>query len=118
SPEVGCSKPARILSSVVLPEPLSPKMVRNSASAISSEMSRRTTFLPKCLATERMERSGPAAGLVAFEASDSMVVGMAVFYALLAFADRSVRATQIYWVAFTSFQISLYLARRGTFCQK
>jgi hypothetical protein len=23
-----------------------------------------------------------------------------------------------YWAAFTSFQISVYFARRGTFCQK
>ena len=70
SPEVDCSKPARIRSSVVLPEPLSPRMVRNSPSAISSEMSRSTMFLPKCLATERMESSGADAWLTIF-ASDS-----------------------------------------------
>src|SRR5262249_45354831 len=51
-------KPARMRSSVVFPEPLSPRMVRNSPSAISREMSRRTTFLPKLLATERIERRG------------------------------------------------------------
>jgi hypothetical protein len=40
-------------------------------------------------------------------------------------ADKNVRATRTlllhsycYCAAFTSFQISLYLARRGTFCQK
>src|ERR1700751_2272499 len=40
--------------SVVLPDPLSPRMVRNSPSAISRETSRNTAFRPKVLATFRM----------------------------------------------------------------
>src|SRR5450755_4969076 len=43
-----------IRSSVVFPEPLSPRMVRNSPSAISSETLRSTTLRPKVLATLRM----------------------------------------------------------------
>ena len=43
-----------IRSSVVLPEPLSPRMVRNSPSAISSETLRSTALRPKLLATLRM----------------------------------------------------------------
>src|SRR5258708_30093124 len=43
-----------IRSSVVLPEPLSPRIVRNSPSAISSETLRSTALRPKVLATLRM----------------------------------------------------------------
>src|SRR5579863_3140757 len=41
-------------SNVVLPEPLSPRMVRNSPSAISSETFRSTVLRPKAFATLRM----------------------------------------------------------------
>src|ERR1700675_4274782 len=47
---------------VVLPEPLSPRIVRNSPSAISSETFRSTVLRPKDLATLRMLSS---VGLVA-----------------------------------------------------
>src|ERR1700752_1572463 len=40
--------------SVVFPDPLSHRMVRNSPSAISRETSRNTGFRPKVLATFRM----------------------------------------------------------------
>src|SRR6185437_2062186 len=43
-----------ILSRVVLPEPLSPRMARNSPAATSREMSRRTGCRPKDFATFRM----------------------------------------------------------------
>src|SRR5437667_6238007 len=42
-----------IRSNVVLPDPLSPRMVRNSPSATSREISRNTTCLPNCLDTDR-----------------------------------------------------------------
>ena len=45
-----------IRNNVVLPEPLSPRTVRNSPSAISSEMSRNTRDLPNDLAILRIER--------------------------------------------------------------
>ena len=54
SPVSGRSKPAISRSSVVLPEPLSPRMVRNSPGATSSETSRSTVRAPKLLATERI----------------------------------------------------------------
>src|SRR5258708_1791853 len=41
-------------SRVVLPDPLSPRMVRNSPSAISSETLRKTAWRPNVLATLRM----------------------------------------------------------------
>src|SRR5579872_1912974 len=41
--------------SVVLPEPLSPRMVRNSPSSTCREMARSTGSLPKLLATARIE---------------------------------------------------------------
>src|SRR5208282_2542719 len=69
-------------------------MVRNSPSAISSEMSRSTMFLPKCLATERMERSDAEIGGLLVATAGSDVVAMAVVFGCLHFADRSVRATQ------------------------
>src|SRR6185437_9354760 len=43
-----------ILSRVVLPEPLSPRMARNSPAATSREMSRRTGCRPKDFTTFRM----------------------------------------------------------------
>src|ERR1700690_3351950 len=96
-------------------------MVRNSPSAISSEMSRSTMFLPKCLATERMERREAEVGWLLPTTADSDLVAMAVVSALLTFRGRGRprhTSNTCYCVAFTSFQISLYLARRGTFCQK
>src|SRR5579862_7829122 len=42
---------------VVLPEPLSPRIVKNSPDATSSEMSRRTGREPKCFTTSRIDRS-------------------------------------------------------------
>ena len=54
SPELALSNPAMMRSSVVLPEPLSPRMVRNSPSATCSEMSRSTGFFPNDLATLRI----------------------------------------------------------------
>src|SRR5713226_5204519 len=56
SPELPDSNPAMMRSSVVLPEPLSPRMVRNSPSATSREISCSTTCLPNCLETDRMLR--------------------------------------------------------------
>src|SRR5438128_11905603 len=50
-------------NSVVLPEPLSPKMVRNSPSPISSDISRKTTCFPNRLAIVRMLSRG-AVGIV------------------------------------------------------
>ena len=56
--------------------------------------------------------------------SGSVVVAIAIVLALLRITISVERprptslATGLYCVAFTSFQISLYLARRGTFCQK
>src|SRR5208282_410518 len=120
SPAVDCSKPARILSSVVFPEPLSPRMVRNSPSAIFSEMSRSTMCLPKCLATLRIESRGFGFDSWLIDTpAGADVVAMAVCLALLTLRGQECpRYTGSYCVAFTSFQISLYLARRGTFCQK
>src|SRR4051812_19907586 len=46
-PEVGLSKPASRLSSVVLPHPDGPTMATNSPAATSSEKSLRTSVAPK-----------------------------------------------------------------------
>src|SRR5262249_30039957 len=58
-----------IRNSVVFPEPLSPRIVRNSPSAMSSEMSRSTTLLPNALATLRMLSSGAFTAGCAFVAA-------------------------------------------------
>src|ERR1700679_4205160 len=50
-PAVACSKPARMRSRVVLPEPLSPSRVRNSPCSTSSEMDASTVCSPKRLPT-------------------------------------------------------------------
>src|SRR3984893_4287149 len=50
-PAVASSKPARMRSSVVLPEPLSPSRVRNSPCSTSSEMDSSTVCSPKRLLT-------------------------------------------------------------------
>src|ERR1700723_3921010 len=122
SPELGCSKPARILRRVVLPEPLSPKMVRNSPSAISREISRNTIFLPKCFATERIETRDAELGWLLVTAVGSVVVAIAICFGAASIrgqeGPRHMFLADRYCAAFTSFQISLYLARRGTFCQK
>src|SRR5437879_4529128 len=108
SPAVALSNPATIRNSVVLPEPLSPRIVKNSPSAISKETSRNTTFLPKVFATLRMLRSGSADGdSEPAETGRSDVV-----------VDTIGNCCEIYCAAFTSFQIWVYLARRGTSCQK
>src|SRR5581483_11385351 len=57
-PESGRSKPAISRRSVVFPEPLSPRMLRNSPWAICSETSRKTIFAPKLFAILSIERSG------------------------------------------------------------
>src|ERR1700738_1068020 len=101
-----------ILSSVVLPEPLSPSTVRNSPSAISREISRSTRFLPNFLAKLRMLRRG---GLLA---EFMLVLETAPEVVAEATNSRNEPCVVRYCAAFTSFQISLYLARRGTFCQK
>src|SRR5713226_1950600 len=78
-------------SSVVLPEPLSPRMVRNSPSATSREILLSTTCLPNCLETERMLRRGAL--------SSSGWVSAAIVLnrespTPSGHADKSVRATQ------------------------
>src|SRR6202142_2140680 len=50
-PAVASSKPARMRSNVVLPEPLSPSRVRNSPCSTSSEMDASTVCSPKRLPT-------------------------------------------------------------------
>src|ERR1700733_5306741 len=50
-PAVASSKPARMRSSVALPEPLSPSRVRNSPCSMSSEMDASTVCSPKRLPT-------------------------------------------------------------------
>ena len=52
------SNPAMMRSSVVLPDPLSPRMVRNSPSATSREISRSTAVFPNDFATLRMSSNG------------------------------------------------------------
>ena len=119
-------------SRVVLPEPLSPRMVRNSPSATCREMSRSTAFLPNDLATLRMSSSGAVEVEVAEVASSLIVANVlgspasAGVLICLTVALPPCRSNNrndedrapAYCAAFTSFQISLYLARRGTFCQK
>src|SRR6201987_874393 len=62
--------------SVVLPDPLSPRTVRNSPSAISRETSRSTTVCPNVLATFRMlSKVGLSAGGSLVEAGLTMVFG-------------------------------------------
>jgi len=82
-----------IRSNVVFPEPLSPRMVRNSPSANYSDTSRKTTLRPNALAMLRMLSS-------------------------IDFWVGIVLTGGLYCAAFTSFQISVYFVRRGTFCQK
>src|SRR6202020_1178986 len=50
-PVVGCSNPARMRNSVVLPDPLSPSRVKNSPCSTSSEMDSSTACSPKRLLT-------------------------------------------------------------------
>src|SRR6185369_14273618 len=106
---------------------LSPRIVRNSPSATCSEMSRSTAFFPNDLATLRMSSRG-AVELEVADVVSSLVanpgspLGFLIFDGnspALSFqkAERRGRGTR-YCAAFTSFQISLYLARRSTFCQK
>src|ERR1700680_4640495 len=65
-----------IRNSGVFPEPLSPRMVRNSPSAICREMSRSTGFFPKDLATLRMTSRGCTPDLSERAAAGSVVVAM------------------------------------------
>ena len=74
SPEVGLSKPATIRNSVVFPDPLSPRIVRNSPSATCSEISRNTAFFPKVLATLRISSNAEEAVLVALGSEDIALV--------------------------------------------
>src|ERR1022692_3715337 len=131
SPEVAFSKPAMMRSKVVFPEPLSPRMVRNSPSATSSEISRNTGLPPKDLARLRIASSGAARGGLA-PGGAGWLTGVVMFFlarASLLSPDGHLGSTRTdscamllrhrhYCAAFTSFQISLYLARSGTFCQK
>ena len=55
SPPSSCSKPASRRRRVVLPEPLSPRMVRNSPDETSSEISLSTGRVPKRFTTSRIE---------------------------------------------------------------
>src|SRR5690242_13983397 len=50
-PESGTTKPAAILSSVVLPDPLGPSSVTNSPAAMSRESGRSAGTSPNALAT-------------------------------------------------------------------
>src|SRR5690348_7546128 len=52
SPEVGCSKPATIFSSVDFPQPLGPRSVKKASSAISRLMS----FRMQIVSPERFEK--------------------------------------------------------------
>src|ERR1700677_1456499 len=59
-PEVASSKPARMRSNVVLPEPLSPSRVRNSPCSTSNEMDASTVCSPKRLPTlSRRRKTAP-----------------------------------------------------------
>src|SRR4051812_7518240 len=58
SPEVGCSKPAIILSVVVLPEPEAPRRVRNSPAPMLSDRSSTAAKPPKRFVMRRSSRSG------------------------------------------------------------
>src|SRR3984885_15381920 len=59
-PAVASSNPARMRSSVVLPEPLSPSRVRNSPCSTSSEMEASTVCPPKRLPTfSRRRKTAP-----------------------------------------------------------
>jgi hypothetical protein len=81
--------------------------VRNSPSATLSEIARRTAFSPNRLATLRMSSK--------VAAEEAPVAERATDWAGVL---KGISECAAYWAAFTSFQISLYLARRGTFCQK
>src|SRR6476661_7328186 len=131
-----------IRSNVVLPEPLSPRMVRNSPSATCREMLRNTGFFPNHLAILRMSSNGGDGEETAAVVGSLMVanivltclgcpsLGSAAFWRdRVGFVSELPRPVvpkcgttrtghPVYCAAFTSFQISLYLARRGTFCQK
>ena len=87
-------------------------MVRNSPSAISSETSRSTALRPNVLATLRMLSRGAFASGWALALTAAEGIGEAMEL------DLCARDTTFYCAAFTSFQISVYFSRRGTFCQK
>src|SRR5580704_17064210 len=76
SPESAFSNPAMIRNSVVLPEPLSPRMVRYSPSAICREISRSTAVRPNDLASLRMESSGGLDDCAVLSPAGSVVVAM------------------------------------------
>src|SRR5579862_1565914 len=78
SPELALSKPAMMRSRVVLPEPLSPRMVRNSPSATCSEMSRSTAVLPNDLARFRISSNGAVDDVPALLVAGSMMVAKVV----------------------------------------
>src|SRR5882724_392394 len=142
SPEVALSKPAMMRSSVVLPEPLSPRTVRNSPSATCSEISHSTAVLPNDFARLRISSKRATEDGAALLVAGSLMVATLSLTHFVAPASRRrpqgilpsapgagpdlpeptgrmpARLRQSYCAAFTSFQISLYLARRGTFCQK
>src|SRR5919197_1908106 len=60
APEVGSSKPATILSTVVLPQPDGPRNETNSPGAASRLKSCTTVFWPKDFLTCWIERKGSA----------------------------------------------------------
>src|ERR1700722_3725709 len=74
-PSVACSKPARMRSSVVLPEPLSPNSVRNSPWSTSSEMDSSTVCLPKHLPTfSRRRKAAPPAAFCGSRATAGLLM--------------------------------------------
>src|SRR6516165_11982089 len=112
-----------ILSNVVFPEPLSPRIVRNSPCATSKEMVRRTGFAPKDLATLRTDNSAARSVVWREGVGAACVTVCMVFERLSPCCQRGELSSKTrrrtgYCAAFTSFQISLYFALRGTFCQK
>src|SRR4029077_16300005 len=81
SPELALSNPAMMRSSVVLPEPLSPRMVRNSPSATCSEISRSTAVLPNDFARLRISSNGAAEDGAASLVAGSLMVAKVVLVA-------------------------------------
>src|ERR1700687_5444972 len=81
SPEVALSKPAMIRNSWVFPEPLSPRMVRNSPSATCSEMSRSTAVLPNDFARLRISSNEAAEDGAALLVAGALMVAKVVLVA-------------------------------------
>ena len=85
---------------------------------MSRDMSRNTTLRPKVLATPRMVSRVGAVVRLSRRVGGNGRRG----HELVCVCRREYSAISslmaAYCAAFTSFQISVYFARRGTFCQK